>query len=123
MRYFKRIELALDFEPIKSELAGNRGAWLSQTGRQDRVGVQAETNGIPLRGLRRSRIMGRRRRDVHESRYTTLAEQFPATTELLERLAQMLEGELGRAKFARLPPGAVVKPHADRGRYYKVRDR
>ena len=123
MRYFKRIELALDFEPIKSELAGNRGAWLSQTGRQDRVGVQAETNGIPLRGLRRSRIMGRRRRDVHESRYTTLAEQFPATTGLLERLAQMLEGELGRAKFARLPPGAVVKPHADRGRYYKVRDR
>ena len=77
VRYFRRIELAPDFGPIKSELAGNRGAWYSQTGRQDRVGVQAETNGIPLRGLRRSRIMGRRRRDVHESRYTTLAEQFP----------------------------------------------
>ncbi len=123
MRYFKRIELAPDLEPIKSELAINRSAWFSQTGRQDRVGVQAETNAIPLRGLRRSRIMGRRRRDVHESRYTGLAEAFPATTGLLERLAQALGGELGRAKFARLPPGAVVKPHADRGRYYRLRDR
>lgn len=123
MRYFRRVELAPDFEPIRTELAVNRGAWYSQTGRQDRVGVQAETNAIPLRGLRRSRIMGRRRRDVHESRYTSLAEQFPATTGLLERLAQSLGGELGRAKFARLPPGAVVKPHADRGQYYKRRDR
>lgn len=123
MQYFRRIELAPDLEPIKSELTVNRGAWYSQTGRQDRVGVQAETNGIPLRGLRRSRIMGRRRRDVHESRYTSLAAEFPATIGLLERLAQSLDGELGRAKFARLPPGAVVKPHADRGRYYKVRDR
>ena len=123
VRYFRRIELTPDFEPVKSELAVNRSAWHSQTGRQDRVGVQAETNAIPLRGLRRSRIMGRRRRDVHESRYTTLAEQFPATISLLEYLAETLDGELGRAKFARLPPGAVVKPHADRGRYYKRRDR
>ena len=123
MQYFRRVELAPDLEPIKGELAGNRGAWHSQTGRQDRVGVQAETNGIPLRGLRRSKIMGRRRRDVHESRYTTLAGQFPAATDLLERLAEDLGGQLGRAKFARLPPGAVVKPHADRGRYYRVRDR
>lgn len=123
MRYFRRVELAPDLKPIKGELADNRGAWHSQTGRQDRVGVQAETNAIPLRGLRRSKIMGRRRRDVHESRYTTLAGQFPATSDLLERLADDLGGQLGRAKFARLPPGAVVKPHADRGRYYRVRDR
>jgi hypothetical protein len=42
---------------------------------------------------------------------------------LLESLASDLGGDLGRAKFARLPPGARVLPHVDRGEYYACRDR
>lgn len=123
MKHFKLHRKDVDVQPILSEIQAHSSAWSEQTGRQNRIPVQAQTNGIPLRGLRRSRIMGRRRRDVHETRYTSLAERFPRTVDLLEGLANELDGNLGRAKFARLPPGAQVLPHVDRGEYYEFRDR
>lgn len=123
MRHFKRHRLDVNIDPILEEISANPSAWATQTGRQHRVAVQAETNAIPIRGLRRSRIMGRRRRDVHETRYTSLASRFPETVALLERLAEDLHGRVGRAKLARLPPGARVLPHVDRGEYYIRRDR
>lgn len=123
MKDFKRHQRDVDVQPILSEILSNGSAWIEQTGRQRRVAVQAETNAIPIRGLRRSKIMGRRRRDVHETRYTSLAKRFPDTVALLERLATGLGGRLGRAKLARLPPDAKVLPHVDRGEYYEIRDR
>lgn len=123
MKDFKRHQRDVDVKPILSEVLLNETAWIEQTGRQRRVAVQAETNSIPIRGLRRSKIMGRRRRDVQETRYTSLAKRFPDTVALLERLASGLGGRLGRAKFARLPPDAKVLPHVDRGEYYELRDR
>ena len=123
MKHFRLHRDHLDIQPILLEVSAHDNAWAEQTGRQRRVRVQAETNGIPLRGLRRSKIMGRRRRDVHETRYTSLAKHFPSTIALLERLAREISGHLGRAKLARLPPGACVQPHVDRGEYYEVRDR
>ena len=123
MKNFKCYRRDVDVEPILTELLENQSAWAEQTGRQRRVAVQAETNAIPIRGLRRSKIMGRRRRDVHETRYTSLAKRFPNTVALLEKLAIELGGRLGRAKFARLPPAAQVLPHVDRGEYYARRDR
>jgi hypothetical protein len=123
MKNFRCHREAVDIHPVLAEIRTNQSAWAAQTGRQSRVAVQAQTNAIPLRGLRRSKIQGRRRRDVHESRYTNLASRFPKTVALLESLASDLGGDLGRTKFARLPPGARVLPHVDRGEYYACRDR
>ena len=123
LRHFRLVRQDLDIEAVRAELAMHREAWLAETGRQARAPAQRDTNAIPLRGLRRSKIRGRRRRDVHESRYTTLARRFPATTQLLESLAAELGGRLGRARLALLPPGKVVLPHVDRGDYYRIRDR
>lgn len=123
MQHFKRLRESVDVHPVLAELRVNQDAWTAQTGRQQRVAVQAQTNAIPLRGLRRSKICGRRRRDVHESRYTGLAARFPRTVALLEGLVADMGGQLGRAKIARLPPGAHVLPHVDRGAYYRQRDR
>lgn len=122
MQYFRKLAVDRDVGPILDEITGHSSAWAAQTGRQ-RIRVQAEANAIPLRGLRRSRIMGRRRRDVHESRFTTLADRFPETVSVLRQFAQELNGTLGRAKIASLPPAAKVLPHSDRGQYYKARNR
>lgn len=123
MKHFKLHRTGLDIQPVFSEISAHDAAWGEQTGRQSRAPAQAETHGIPLRGLRRTKIMGRRRRDVHETRYTSLSRHFPETTALLEQLVGEIGGNLGRAKLARLPPGGQVKPHVDRGAYYEARDR
>jgi quercetin dioxygenase-like cupin family protein len=123
VKHFRLHRKKVDVQPVLSEILAHSSAWAEQTGRQSRIRVQAETNGIPLRGLRRSKIMGRRRRDVHETRYTSMAMLFPRTVALLEGLADELDGDLGRAKLARLPPGARVLPHVDRGEYYEFHDR
>jgi len=123
MKHFKLHRKSVEVEPILYEIRAHTTGWTEQTGRQSRIHVQAETNSIPLRGLRHSKIMGRRRRDVHETRPTSLAEHFPRTMALIEGLAEEVGGELGRAKLARLPSGARVLPHVDRGEYYAFRDR
>ena len=97
-------------------------AWDLQTGRQ-RIAVQREAHAIPIRGIRKSKIGGRERRDVHETRFTTISRQFPRTTSFLCEWARRLDAELARAKLVCLPPGNAVYPHADRGEYYARRNR
>jgi hypothetical protein len=123
IRHFKLINGEVDVKAVIAEINSLDGIWSSATGRQERCFAQAETNSIPLRGLVRSRIIGRRRRDVQESRYTTTSKSFPKTKAMLEGFARQLNSELGRAKLARLPPGAQVFPHVDRGEYYQNHDR
>ena len=123
LQHFRLVRKGVDTAALRHELAVHATLWLAETGRQEKSPAQKDTNAIPLRGLRRSKIRGRRRRDVHESRYTSMAARFPATVQLLEGLATELGGELGRARLARLPPGKVVSPHIDRGEYYRLRDR
>jgi hypothetical protein len=60
---------------------------------------------------------------VHESRWTSLSAQFPATVAFIEEFAAQQRGTPGRARFALLPPGKTVLPHMDRGEYYRLRDR
>lgn len=122
MRYFRKLAANHNVDHVLDEIAGHSAAWAVQAGRQ-RIRVQAEANAIPLRGLRRSQIMGRRRRDVHESRFTSLADRFSEMVSMLRGFAEELDGRPGRAKIALLPPAAKVLPHSDRGLYYKVRDR
>lgn len=123
MKYFERLERAVDVAPILAEIERQPDAWVQQTGRQDKGGVQRETASIPIRGLRKSRIRGRRRRDVHESRYTSMSRDFPATTSFIRLVAFERDADLGRAKIVRMEPHGRVYPHVDRGDYYAPRDR
>ncbi len=122
LRNFRVVKVGLDVRPIADEIARQPEAWFQQTGRQN-VRVQAEALAIPLRGIRKSKIAGRARRDVHETRYTTLSGAFPIARAFIESVAQEVGGRLGRAKIVNLPPGRKVLPHVDRGDYYACRDR
>ena len=122
MNCFRLIRRDVDVAPFLEEIDERPEVWLEQTGRRS-IRVQAAAEAIPIRGLRKSKIAGRKRRDVHESRYTTLSRSFPYTRRFLEEFARSMEAELGRAKIVNLPPGKRVLPHVDRGEYYACRDR
>jgi aspartyl/asparaginyl beta-hydroxylase (cupin superfamily) len=123
MKHFKLIRSGLDPQPQLAEIAAVEGAWAQATGRQQKIDVQREALAIPLRGLRASALGGRKRRDVHESRWTTGAAQYPLACRFLEETAMALDSLLGRAKIVCLPAGQRVYPHIDRGEYYRVRNR
>ena len=123
MKYFKRIRSAVPTQPFLDEIAGIDDAWAIATGRQDKIPVQREALAIPLRGLRKSMILGRERRDVHESRWTTGSANFPKARAFLEEVAAELDADLSRGKIVCLPAGKRVYPHIDRGEYYRFRGR
>lgn len=123
MKYFKLVRSGIDPRPFLDEIASVNGAWEAATGRQDKIAVQREALAIPLRGLRKSAIGERRRRDVHESRWTGGAKDYPIACAFLREVAAALESELSRAKIVRLPAGRRVYSHIDRGEYYRLRNR
>ena len=123
LKYFKRIRSNVPTEPFLTEIASVDDAWANATGRQDKIEVQREALAIPLRGLRKSMIFGRQRRDVHESRWTTGSVSFPVARAFLEDVSSELDADLSRAKIVCLPAGRRVYPHIDRGEYYRFRGR
>lgn len=123
MQYFKRILDNVPTEPLLYEIASVDDAWAQATGRQDKIAVQREALAIPLRGLRKSQIYGRKRRDVHETRWTTGSVAFPLARAFIADAATRLDADLGRAKIVCLPAGNTVYPHIDRGEYYRFRGR
>ena len=123
MQYFKRVRSGIDPRPFLDEIASVNGAWEATTGRQDKIAVQREALAIPLRGLRKSAIGERKRRDVHESRWTTASKAYPVARAFLEEIATALDSELSRAKIVCLPAGRRVYSHIDRGEYYRLRNR
>jgi aspartyl/asparaginyl beta-hydroxylase (cupin superfamily) len=123
MRYFKQIRTFVDPAPFLREIAMVDSAWDLSTGRQEKIAVQREALSIPLRGLKKSAIKERKRRDVHESRWTTGSKKFPLARQFLIDFADECDSLLSRAKIVSLPAGKRVYPHIDRGEYYLVRDR
>ncbi|MEM8753554.1 MAG: hypothetical protein AAGF90_11315, partial [Pseudomonadota bacterium] len=123
MRYFKRIRADVDPAPFLEEIASVDDAWDASTGRQDKIAVQREAKAIPLRGLRKSAIAGRKRRDVHESRWTTGSRAYPVARRFLEETAKALDSLPARGKIVCLPAGRRVYPHTDRGEYYRLTNR
>ncbi|MGB0847924.1 MAG: aspartyl/asparaginyl beta-hydroxylase domain-containing protein [Thiolinea sp.] len=123
MKYFRKVEAARNIQPFLDEIASVPNAWDLNTGRQQKIAVQREAETIPLRGLRKSCINGRKRRDVHESRYTTGSKRFLYARAFLEAFATQHNSEPGRAKVVRLKPGHQVYPHIDRGEYYRLHNR
>jgi aspartyl/asparaginyl beta-hydroxylase (cupin superfamily) len=117
------VRSGIDPRPFLDEIAHVNGAWEAATGRQDKIAVQREALAIPLRGLRKSMIYGRPRRDVHESRWTTTSDAFPLARAFITDVAVRLDADLSRAKIVCLPAGRVVYPHIDRGEYYRFRGR
>lgn len=123
MNHFKLIRSAIDPKPFLEEIASVDDAWAASTGRQDKIAVQCEAMAIPLRGLRKSAIGERKRRDVHESRWTSGSAAYPVACAFLKEIAEALDSELSRAKIVCLPAGRRVYPHVDRGEYYLLRNR
>jgi aspartyl/asparaginyl beta-hydroxylase (cupin superfamily) len=123
MKYFKRIRFDVPTAPLLAEIASVDDAWAQATGRQDKIAVQREALAIPLRGLRKSQIYGRKRRDVHESRWTSASAMFPLARAFIADVATELDADLSRAKIVCLPAGRKVYPHVDRGEYYRLRGR
>jgi aspartyl/asparaginyl beta-hydroxylase (cupin superfamily) len=123
VNHFKLIRSAIDPRPFLDEIASVDDAWAASTGRQDKIAVQREALAIPLRGLRKSAIGERKRRDVHESRWTSGSAAYPVACAFLKEIAGALDSELSRAKIVCLPAGRRVYPHIDRGEYYRPRNR
>ncbi len=123
MKHFKLIRDGIDPHPYLEEIAWVDGAWDAATGRQDKIAVQREALAIPLRGLKKSAIGARKRRDVHESRWTSGAKAYPLACAFLIGIAEALDSELSRAKIVCLPAGRRVYSHIDRGEYYRLRNR
>jgi len=123
MKHFRRVMSGIDPKPFLDEIAAIDDAWDVSTGRQDKIEVQREAHSIPLRGLRKSAIGERKRRDVHESRWTTGSKLYPKARRFLKDMAMEQGALLSRAKIVCLPAGRRVYPHVDRGDYYALRDR
>lgn len=123
MKYFKLMASNVDTQAMLDEINENSEIWGSSTGRQEKIAVQRESASIPLRGLVKSKIGNRKRRDVHESRFTTASKQFPVIVDFLHNIAFEYSTELGRAKIVNLKSGCRVYPHCDRGEYYLARNR
>ena len=123
MKYFRRIDPAIDPKPFLDEITSVEDAWDASTGRQDKIAVQREAMAIPLRGLCKSAIGTGKRRDVHESRWTGTSARYPVACDFLKHIADDQDSLLSRAKIVCLPAGRRVYPHVDRGEYYRVRNR
>lgn len=123
MIHFRRIRSCIDPRPFLAEISAVGEAWEGATGRQEKIRVQREALSIPLRGLRKSAIGDRQRRDVHESRWTSASKLYPCARRFLKGFAAEQDALLSRAKIVCLPAGKRVYPHVDRGAYYALRDR
>ena len=123
MNNFKLIKRGIETAPLLQEIESTDNVWDLQTGRQGKIAVQREAQSIPLRGLVKSKINGRKRRDGHESRFTTTSHAFPVACAFLYQIAEDRNAHLSRGKIVRLRAGARVYPHIDRGDYYRLRDR
>ena len=121
MKYFKLIRSGIDVVPLLEEVRSREQAWLIDTGRQDKIRVQRDTNTIFLRtALHRPDL---NTNENQESRLTSLARDFPRALAFMTEFAQVVNCHLSRATIVRLKPKSQVFRHIDEGSYYFLRDR
>jgi outer membrane protein assembly factor BamB/orotate phosphoribosyltransferase len=121
MKYFKLIRSGIDVAPLLEEVRSREEAWLIDTGRQDKIRAQRDTNTIFL-------STAVHRPDLHinenqESRLTSVSKNFPRALAFLTEFAQEMNCNLSRATIVRLKPNSRVLRHIDEGSYYFLRDR
>lgn len=120
---FRLFKVGVNPDPFLAEIDGLDDPWTITAGRQDKIKVQREAKSLAIRGVRKSAIGERNRRDVHETRFTNTARKLPKAVSFLQDFALEYRGALSRAKIVCLPSGHRVYPHIDRGEYYAHRDR
>jgi orotate phosphoribosyltransferase len=121
MQYFRLIHSGIDVRPLLDEIDSQERSWLFETGRQDKIAAQRDTNTIFLRGAVP-------RPDLHinenqETRLTPLAQSFPKALAFMTQFADEMKSQLSRATIVRLKPKSQVFRHTDQGSYYFLRDR
>ncbi len=121
MKYFKLIRSGIDVAPLLEEVRSQEQAWLIDTGRQDKIRVQRDTNTIFLSAAVQ-------RPDLHinenqETRLTSVSKLFPRALAFMTQFAQEMNCCLSRATIVRLKPQSQVFRHIDEGSYYFLRDR
>ena len=122
----KNLELILDnleVGPLLAEIQHKEHLWLIDTGRQDRIRCQRDTQTIFLRSVKKPLPPGIKGRDVHASRRTRLSSELPTISEWLNNFCSQIGGELGRSMVVRLKPQGKIYAHRDIGDYYQIRDR
>lgn len=121
MKYFKLIRSGIDVAPLLEEVDSQEEAWLIDTGRQDRIRVQRDTNTIFISAaVHRSDLPIN---ENQETRLTSVSKLFPRALEFMTAFAREMNCQLSRATIVRLKPKSRVLRHIDVGSYYFLRDR
>ena len=121
MKYFKLIRSGIDVAPLLAEIRSRDGDWLLDTGRQNKIRVQRDTNTIFL-----SSAVPRPDLNINENqecRVTSVGRNFPRALAFMTEFAQEMNCHLSRATIVRLKPESQVFRHIDEGSYYFLRDR
>lgn len=121
MKYFKLIRSGIEVAPLLEEVQSQPEAWLVDTGRQERIRAQRETNTIFLRGAVPRPDL--RLNENQESRLTAASKSFPKALAFMAEFAEEMGCQLSRATIVRLKPRSQVFRHIDEGSYYFLRDR
>jgi len=121
MKYFKLIRSGIDVAALLDEVQSQPEAWLANTGRQDKIRVQRETNTIFLRGAVPRPDLNLN--ENQESRPTPASKSFPRALAFMTQFAEEMDCQLSRATIVRLKPTSQVYRHIDEGSYYFLRDR
>jgi outer membrane protein assembly factor BamB/orotate phosphoribosyltransferase len=121
MKYFKLIRSGIDVAPLLEEVTAQEQAWLIDTGRQDRIRVQRDTNTIFLSAAARRPDLNIN--ENQETRFTSVSKLFPRALAFMTEFAQEMNCCLSRATIVRLKPNSQVFRHIDEGSYYFLRDR
>src|SRR5580658_3331433 len=92
VKYFKLIRSDIDVAPLLQEVRSREEAWLIDTGRQDKIRVQRDTNTIFLS----SAVP---RPDLHinenqETRLTSVSKEFPRALAFMTEFAQEMNCHL-----------------------------
>jgi hypothetical protein len=126
MRHFKLLESGIDVAPILRELADHPELWGQNTGRQNSVDVQRETQAVAICSHtdQRTFLEARQQSPVsYVGRPTPTAQLLPNALEFVQRQLRQLHGRSGRAVIVRLKPHGHVYEHIDGGLYYDLRYR
>ena len=121
MKYFRLVRSGIDVAGLLEEVRSHEEAWLLDTGRQNKIRVQRDTNAIFLRtAVHRPDLPIN---ENQESRLTSVAKRFPKALAFMTGFAREMNCELSRATIVRLKPHSRVFRHIDEGSYYFLRDR
>ncbi len=121
MNYFKLIRSGIDVGSLVEEVDSQEQAWLIDTGRQDKIRVQRDTNTIFLcAAVRRPDL---NLNENQETLLTPVSKCFPRALAFMTEFAREMNCLLSRATIVRLNPKSQVFRHIDQGSYYFLRDR